>query len=365
MKVYCYGLDLSDAIQKVIKASSVNKNLPILEGIKITAKGSSLTLTATDLELTIIKTINADVKIEGEVIVPGKFFSEFIRTLSGEQIELECIDNSNLIIKYMDSETVVRCLNLEEFPPVAKVEEELSFTIFQKDLKDAINKTIFSAATNDARPILKGCLLDIKEKELLIIAIDGYRLAMCRKALADNNSEKEIIVPARSLFEISKVMADDDTPTTVVIGSNKIMIDLAHTKIVSQLIEGEFIRYKNLISNEFASYATVSKQQFTNGVDRASLISRLEKNNVVKLDVKENIITIASNSSIGNIKENVVSSLKGRDLIISFNARYLMECMNVISDDFIIMSFTSSTSPCVIRPVEGDEFLYLILPMRT
>lgn len=365
MKVYCHGLDLSEAILKVIKASASNKNLPILEGIKVTAKGATLTLTATDLELTIIKTINADVKIEGEVVVPGKFFSEFIKTLSGEQIELECIDNNNLIIKYMDSETIVKCLNIDEYPPVSTVEEELSFTIFQKDLKDAINKTIFSAATNDARPILKGCLLDIQQGELIIIAIDGYRLAMCRKVLENSKGLKEIVVPARSLYEISKVMADDETPTTVIVGSNKIMIDLGHTKIVSMLIEGEFIRYKNLIANEFASYATLSKQQFTNGVDRASLISRLEKNNVVKLDVRENIITIASNSSIGNIKENVVSSLKGRDLIISFNARYLMECMNVIGDEFILMCFTSSTSPCVIKPVEGEGYLYLILPMRT
>lgn len=365
MKVYCHGLELSEAILKVIKASSIKKNLPILEGIKITAKGSSLTLTATDLELTIIKTINADVKIEGELIVPGKFFSEFIKTLSSEQIELECIDNKNLIIKYMDSETIVRCLNLDEFPPVATVDEELSFEISQKELKDAINKTIFSAATNDARPILKGCLMDIKDNELIIIAIDGYRLAMCKKSLNSITRAKEIVVPARSLFEISKVMSDDNTPTKIIIGSNKIMIDLTHTKIVSQLIEGDFIRYRNLLSNEFASYATVSKNQFMNGVDRASLISRLEKNNVVKLDIKENIITIASNSSIGNIKENVVASLKGKDLIISFNAKYLMECMNVIYDEFILMCFTSSTSPCVIRPVEGEEYLYLILPMRT
>ena len=303
MKVYCHGLDLSEAILKVIKASSANKNLPILEGIKISAKGSTLTLTATDLELTIVKTINADVKIEGEVVVPGKFFSEFIKTLSGEQIELVCLDSNNLIIKYMDSETVINCMNIEEFPPVASVEEELSFTIKQKDFKDAITKTIFSAATSDARPILKGCLLDIKSEELIIVAIDGYRLAMTKKPLTDNRREKEIVVPARSLYEISKVMADDDALTTVLIGSNKIMIDLTHTKIVSQLIDGEFIRYKNLISEEFSTYLTVSKQQFMNGVDRASLISRLEKNNVVKLDIKENFITIASNSGIGNIKK--------------------------------------------------------------
>ena len=364
MKVFCHGLELSEAILKVIKASAVNKNLPILEGIKMTAKGSTLTLTATDLELTIIKTINAEVKIEGELIIPGKFFSEFIKTLSNEQLELECIDNVNLIIKYMDSETTVKCMNLEEFPPVTAVEEELSFTIYQKDFNDAINKTIFSAATNDTRPILKGCLLDIKEHDLIVVAIDGYRLAVCTKALVNQTTEKEIVVPARSLYEISKVLSDDESLTTVVIGSNKIMIDLGHTKIVSMLISGEFIRYKNLISAEFATYATVSKQQFMNGVDRASLISRLEKNNVVKLDIKENLITIASNSSIGNIKENVVSSLKGRDLIISFNARYLMECMNVIGDEFILMCFNSSTSPCVVKPVDGEEFLYLILPMR-
>lgn len=365
MKVYCHGLELSEAILKVIKASAVNKNLPILEGIRISAKGSTLTLTATDLELTIVKTINADVKIEGDVVVPGKIFAEFIKTLSNEQLEIIGIDNNELAIKYMDSETILKCLNIDEFPPVASVEPVIDFSIRQKDLKDAINKTIFSAATNDARPILKGCLLDIKEKELNIVAIDGYRLAMCKKSINNNSETKEIVVPARSLYEISKAMADDETTTNIVIGSNKIMIDLGHTKIISQLIEGEFIRYKNLIADEYASYATVSKQQFMNGVDRASLISRLEKNNVVKLDVKENVVTIASNSSIGNIKENVVLSLKGKDLIISFNARYLMDTMNAITDEFILMCYTSSTSPCVIKPVEGEEFLYLILPMRT
>jgi DNA polymerase-3 subunit beta len=166
MKVFCHGLDLSDAILKVIKATSSKTTNPILEGIKITAEDNTLTLVATDGELAIEKTIVADVKIEGEVVVPGKFFNEYIRKLVDQQIELELCESNQLKIKYTDSEVFISCLNAQEYPSIKQVDNKKFFEVSQNAFKDITSKTIISVSIEDTRPILKGCLFEIEGKNL-------------------------------------------------------------------------------------------------------------------------------------------------------------------------------------------------------
>lgn len=364
MKIYCHGLDLSDAVLKVVKAVPSKKVIPVLEGIKLKAEGNHLTITATDLELVIEKKIVADVKLDGEAVVPGKFFAEFVKKLTSEQIEIDTTEKNVMKIKYMDSKGELQCLNADEFPPIKEVSDEVYFNINQKSFKDILAKTVFSAATDDIRPILKGCLFEIENNVLNVVALDGFRLACAKKQIEASVEKTSFIVSARCLSEISKLLEDEDKNVKVCIGSNCIMVDLDHTKIVSRLMEGEFIQYKKIIPPEFMATAIVNKAQFENGLERASLVSRGDKNNLIKLDVKEKIMTISSSSEIGTIKENVVISLDGKDLSVGFNARYITEAIRATSDGFIKIKFTSSTSPCVITSAESDEFLYLILPVK-
>ncbi len=364
MKVFCHGLDLADALIKVSRAIPAKKTVPILEGILISASGSTLTITATDLELGIEKRINADVKIDGEVVVPGKEIVDFIRTLTSEQIELDSSEDGIIKIRYQDSELSLKTMPADEFPPLREIGEEVSFSIVQKEFKDLIAKTKICASIDDSRPILKGCLLEVEENKITGVTLDGYRLAVCEKALERNNGKKEVVVPVKTLEEISKLLEDDEYIVTVFLQDNYLMVDLEHTKIVSRLLDGEFTKYKKIIPSEFSSVVTINKNQLALALDRASLVSRGDKSNMVKFDIKEKSLIIESKSESSNIKENVTVSLNGKDIEIAFNARYFIECMKVITDDYVKLSFSTSINPCLIRPAEGEEYTYLILPVK-
>lgn len=365
MKLICEGLDLSDAVLKVIKATANKTTNPILEGIKLRASEDSLTLSATDLEISIEKTIPADVKIEGEAVVPGKFFADFIKKLSNEQIELTLTDKNSVKIKYTDSEGYIQCMNADEFPEIKGLVDPETIVMKKDDLKDLINNTIFSVAIDDARPILKGCLFEISNNKITSVALDGYRLAMSKKSIQSTTAEFSCIVPARTLSEISKVLEGGDAENVeMLIQKNYLLVNVNNTKVITRLLDGEFINYKQVIPQSITSTVTINKKQLEFGLDRASLLARMDKNNLVKFDVKDKLLTMSSASDIGNVTENITISLDGKDITIAFNARYMSECMRNIDDEFIKINFTSSIAPCTITSTEHDEYLYLILPVR-
>ena len=364
MKLVCDGLDLSDAVLKVIKGTSAKTVNPILEGIKLSAENDGLTLSATDLELSIIKTIRSEVFIDGQIVVPGKFFAEFIKKLSKDQIELSLDDARKLNIKYTDSVTNVSCLNPADFPAIKNIENAEFFEIKGGDFKSIINRTIFSVASDDSRPILKGALLEVQDGFAKIVALDGFRLALCKKPIVGSKTNFKVIVPARSLAEISKLIENDDDVLKVYIANNHLMVDINSCKIITRLLDGDFINYNQIIPTEYTSVVTVNKEQLDNALDRASLLSRIDRNNMVKFDLKDKSMELFSKSDLGDIKENLTIALEGNDLTIAFNARYFSEALRVIGDDFVKLNFKTVAVPCIITPTEGDEFIYLILPVR-
>ena len=364
MKLICEGLDLSDAVLKVLRATAVRTTNPILEGIKLCAKEDTLTLSATDLEISIEKTITADVKVPGEIVVPGKVFADFVKKLSNEQIELSLVGESTLKIKYTDSEGVLQCLNADEFPVIKEPTAPETLTLAPAELKDLIDKTIFSVAIDDARPILKGCLFEVNEGMLTAVALDGYRLAMVKTPVESTSKKLSCIIPAKSLSEISKLINTENDSINVLISQNNLLINDGSVKVSTRLLEGEFINYRQVIPNETTTTIIVSKAQLEDGLDRASLLARMDKNNLVRFDIRDKILTLTSASNIGNVTENITISLEGKDLSIAFNARYLSDCMHTISDEFIKINFTSQIAPCTICSAEEDKYLYLILPVR-
>lgn len=365
MKLICEGLDLSDATLKVIKATATRTTNPILEGIKLKAQNDELILSATDLELSIEKRIKADVKIEGEVVVPGRFFSEFIKKLTNEKIEISKAENSNLLkIRYTDSEGFLQCMPANEFPEPLKIENPQTFEIKQQYLKEIINKTIFSASIDDSRPILKGILVEIENKKVTFVALDGYRMAICKKDLKSNSADQSFIIPARSLSEISKIIDDSEVVTKVFIQRNIIRFNFGSTEITSRLLDGDFINYKQVIPSNITTTVTVTKTMLENSLERASLLARLNKNNLVTFDIKDKTMTVSSDSDMGNIIEKLTININGKDLIIAFNARYFSECLRYIDDEFVNINFTSPISPCTITSSENNSYLYLILPVK-
>ena len=363
MIVSCQGLELSEGLLRVSKAISNKIANPILEGIKIIAEEDTLIMSATDTELTIEKKIKAEVRQEGETVVPGRFITEFVKKLTNTQIELEVNDKNKLTIRYEDSESVIQCYNPVEYPGFKNVESKEYFGISQKDFKTCVNKSIFAVALDDSRPILKGVLFDINNNELNVVALDGYRLARVKKTIKSNMT-KSIVVPARSLNELSKMIEDSDEIINIYVGEYTIMADLGDTKVTSRLLEGDYINYKQIIPVNFETFVIVNKEQFEQALERATLLSRASSSNYVKFDIKESNLCITSNSELGNLKENIPVSVSGKDLVISFNPRYYLESLRVNTNEFVKLCFNNPSTPCVIVPTEEDEFLYLILPVR-
>ncbi len=363
MLLNCMGLELSDAFLKVSKAISNKVTNPILEGIKISAEDNELTLSATDTDLSIEKKIKADIKVEGETVVPGKFITEFVKKLSNSDIELEVNEKNQLLIRYDGNESVIQCYNPVEYPGFKKLKTDEWFGVSQKDLKTLISKTIFSVAMDDSRPILKGVLFDIDQKEINAVALDGYRLAKVKKKVSAN-IKKQIVIPTRSLNEISKLLEDSDEIINIYIDANAIMIDTADTKIISRLLEGDFVNYKQIIPMNYETFVIVNKNQLEDALERVSLLSKIGQNNFVKFDIKESSLNLTSNSEIGNIKEKISAVLNGKDVTIAFNPRFILESLKANSEEFVKLCLNTASNPCVIVPTEGDEFLYLILPVR-
>lgn len=363
MKVVVNGADLSSAVLKVVKAISGKTTNPILEGIKLSVKGDELILTATDTEISIEKTIKASTFTEGQTVVPGKLFSEFTKRLENEdEIELYQEDNQ-LKISYSSSEGYISTLNPEEFPIINKEIREKSFTIKQKDFKELILKSSFACSQDEARPLLKGCLLEIEGDKISSVALDGFRLAIMRKKIEASTGDFKIIVSSRTLNEIVRILENDNDVLTVIVQKNVMMVEVDGTVLVSRLLEGEYIDYKNIIKDNFISVVRVNKNQLLSAIDRASVVATDAKK-IVRLDIKENYMTVSASSEVGKMSENVVINLEGKDLSIAFNSKFLTDCVKVIDDEFINLHFNTKINPCVIKPFSGDDYLYLVLPLR-
>lgn len=363
MKLICDGLDLSDAVLKVSKALSVKAANPILEGIKITAKGDTLTLLATDMELTIEKKIKADVLMEGETVVVGKYFVDFVKKLEKEQIELSRLFDGQLQIKYADSESELQVFPAENYPKIERETDGDYFEISQADLKNIVEKTAFSCSTDDSRPILKGCLFEIENGKLTSVALDGFRMAVVEKAVSASGNMKAVI-PSRALSEITRILDKDEDTVKVYLQKNSLFVEVENTCLMSRLIEGEFVKYKHILPTSFENTVTVNRQALLNSIERASIVARNDRYNVVKFDIKENVMTVSAKSEVGNVNENVTVILKGKDITIAFNGKYIAEYLKIVTEEFINLNLNTAIDPCVITSVGGDGFLYLVLPVR-
>lgn len=366
MKIIVNGLDLNSAVASVSKALPQKEFSPILEGIKIVARDDKIVLFASDTDLSIEKTISARVEEEGEILVPGKILADYIRNIAdSNDIILSCQDDNKLTITYARSECYIQCLPFEEYPEKENVDKSSYFVTTQRNLKDIVSKVIFSVATEDTRPILKGIFIEAKEYTLSAVATDGYRFAKCNKPLEERNDGLSAIIPARSLNELSKMLTEDEDLVKVYIEKNYMTVDLPGTTLSARLFtEGQYISYENLIPKEFVTTIVANKETVEKSLQTASIMSRGDKNNLVSFDIEEYTMIITSSSEVGKIKESVSISLKGKDMKCSYNQKYILDCLKGMDCDAIKMEFTQHAN-CVITMNGSDEALYFILPVRT
>ena len=274
-------------------------------------------------------------------------------------------DGDKLTIQYADAESVIQLLNADDFPSIDMEIGENQFTLLQKDLKELIARTTFCCAQDDSRPILKGVLIRTQDGRICFTALDGYRMAVCKKEILSLHGEISIICPGRTLNEIGRMLGADEDRIDIFVQKNMLMVSIDDTVLTSRLYEGEFVNVSNIVPRSFAGEVVVDKNALDESVERAAVLARTDKNSVVTLDVYEGGIGVSSNTSIGRVNEAVKAELTGKDVQIALNCKYLTECLNAAADEKVKIGFNGPVSPCVMTPPEGDSYLYLILPVRT
>ena len=365
MKFVCEGVALADAAFTVSKACSIKTTSPILECIKLEAQNDSLTLTAYDGEISIKKTMKAEILEEGEICVNGKFFADFIGKISTAEIVISTKDNS-LYIEYGDSETFMQSLNADEFPVfiIGDLDREKYVDIKQSELKELISKVVFCCASDESRPILRGCLLEAKEGKLTATALDGFRMATSYCSTS-GGADMKIVCPARTLNEIARMLDGNDEDIRIFADKNRLNVSLNNTVITSRLYVGEFVKKENIFPAAFATQITVRKSELIQTVERAAVLTRGDKNNLVLFDMSNSKILITANSDMGKVEETVVADMSGDDLKIAMNGKYLLDALKAIGEENVVISFNTSVSPFTLEGVEEKRNQYLILPVRT
>lgn len=365
MKFVCNGMTVSDAAFTVSKACASKTVTPVLECIKLNAKNDVLTLTAYDGEISIEKKIPAEVLEEGEVCVNGKFFSDFMGKISHEEVVISS-DEKGMVIEYGESESFMQTLSAEDFPIFngATISEDNYIEIKQASLKEIISKVVFCAATDESRPILKGVLLETKGDLLTATALDGFRMACSYCETTGEGAQIKIVCPARTLTEISR-MLDGDEVLKIYADKNRLSVSVQNTVITSRLYVGEFVRKENIYPVEFTTKVIVKRSELLQSVERASVLIRGDKNNLVVFDIKNGKIVINANSDMGKVDETVSAQLNGKELKIAMNGKYIADALKALEEENAQLSFNSSVSPFTVENEEDKRHQYLVLPVRT
>ena len=359
----CEKQKLQEGISIVQKAITGKSTMSVLEGIYINANKEGLTLIGSDMDVIIETKVEADVISEGSIVIDAKIFGEIIRKLPNSDIKIETMENDTVQITCEKSVFNVVYMNSDEFPELPKLNENMQIEVPQNILKNMIKCTSFATAQDETRPILQGILFEVKERTLNLVALDGYRLAI-RSEYLDSDFDIEIVIPGKTLNEVSKILEDVNDLVQITFTNNHILFNLNKTRIISRLLEGKFVNYKSLLPEEHKLLVTVKKQDLQNGIERASLMAKDGNNNLIKLDVQDDALVITSNSQLGKVREEVFINLQGEKIQIAFNSRYLIDVLKNFEDEEVVMEMTSSVSPCIIKAKDADNYKYLVLPVR-
>lgn len=365
MNFICQKDKLIQGINTVQKAVSNKNILPILEGFLLEVGNNKLKLTSNDLELAIEYVCDCDVKTEGKIVVNARMFGEIIKKLQGEKVNIFLDENNLLIIECDSSYFKLVTMNAEEFPKLPNLVLEKSIKIPQNILKEMLKKTIFAVSSEENRPIFTGCLIDICDNILNVVACDGFRLVLQKHTLQEMTSKFYAVIPGKTLNEIVKILEDSEDLVTIGISKNQALFEMNNTIAVTRILEGEFLNYNNAIPQEKETQIFIDKQNFLKALERVSLLIREDdKKHPVKVSIKDNNLIITCNSKTGDAKEEIFIEKVGKDLEISFNPSYLMDSLKAIDDEQICANFGTNVSPCVIKSNEGQNYIHMVLPVR-
>ena len=368
MKIICYKDKIIKAINSVVKAVSSKTTMPILEGILIQTNNNEIKLTTYDLEIGIEYTMECNVIEQGNIVVNATMFSEIIRKLPDTEINISVNDNNLLTIECEGSLYKLATMNADEFPELPKIEVENSVELEQGTLKNIIRKTIFAVSSEETRPIFTGSLFEIKNNKLNVVAIDGFRLALRTINLTTQVNDFSVVIPGKTLNEVNKILTDSFENVKIGVAKNQALFEMENCKLVTRTLDGEFLNYNSVIPKNWETRVKVNKNNLLDCFERIILIStssmEKEKKYPVKVSVDIGKMTISCTNQTGDAKEEVYISTEGKNIEAGFNPKYFLDALKAIEEEEVYIEFGTNISPCLIKSIENNEYVYMILPIR-
>ncbi len=374
MKLSCLQENLNRGLNIVGRAVATRTTLPITQNVLIMTDQSRLKLAATNLEMAISSWIGAKVEEEGAITVPARLLTEFVSTLPNDKIDMNLLPKSKTLeLKCARFEARISGVDAKDFPPIPTVEDGVQTSVSALALHQAIRQVVFAAASEESRPVLTGVDALFDGNQLTLAAADGFRLAVYKLTLENPVSEKtEVIIPARTLSELDRLMGDEKEVVAIQVNSRKsqALFRLSNIELVSQLVQGNFPQYNQLIPQSYGSRAVVDVAQFLRAVKTASIFAR-DSSGIVRLMAVPSgselnpgkLIVSARAEEVGDDVGELDAAIDGTEVKIAFNGRYMLDVLSVLPQEKVALETTSSSSPGVIRPVGADNYIHVVMPM--
>lgn len=364
MKIICTKSILAKGVSIVSKAVSTKTTMPILECILIDATADSIKLTANDMELGIETTIEGEIVEQGVIALNAKIFSEIVRKLPDNDIVISTDDQNQTLITCEKAKFNIAAQSGEDFSYLPVVEKEDSISISEFTLKEIIRQTIFSIADNDTNKMMTGELFQIDNNILKVVSLDGHRISIRKIELKDSYTPKKVIVPGKTLMEISKIIGGEaDNNVDISFTRNHIVFEFDKTVVVSRLIEGEYFRIDQMLSNDYETKVKINKKELLSCIDRATLLIKEGDKKPIIINILDEYMELKIRSQIGTMDEEISITKDGKDLLIGFNPKFLIDALRVIDDEEVDLYFMNAKAPCFIKDKE-QSYIYLILPVN-
>ena len=364
MKLIFTKSSLNKAVGIVMKAVPTRTTMSILECILIDASTNEIKFTANDMELGIETIVEGEIIEKGKVAIDAKIFSEIVRKLPDNDITIETDDNYTSTITCEKSKFNIAGKSGDDFSYLPVILKEKSISLSQFTLKETINQTIFCTSPNDNNKMMTGELFEVKDDQLSVVSLDGHRISIRHIELKDHYDPFKVVVPGKTLQEIVKIISGEmDENVSIYVTSKHILFEFDNTRVVSRLLEGEYYKISQMLSSDYETKITINKKEFLNCIDRASLLIRESDKKPIIIDIADHSLKLNINSFFGSMEEEILIQKEGRDLLIGFNPKFLMDVLRVIDDEEINIYLVNPKAPCYIKDDAGT-YNYLILPVN-
>ena len=364
MKIICTKSNLAKGVSIVSKAVPSKTTMPILECILIDASTDVIKLTANDMELGIETSIEGEISERGILAINARIFSEIVRKLPDSEIVIESENDSQAIITCEKAKFNIAAQSGEDFSYLPAVEKNDFITVSEFTLKEVIRQTIFSIADSDTNKMMTGELFEIDDNILKVVSLDGHRISIRKIELKDSYSPKKVIVPGKTLQEISKIIGGEaESDVDISFTRNHIVFEFDRTVVVSRLIEGEYFKIDQMLSSDYETKVKINKRDLLDCIDRATLLIKEGDKKPIIIDIRDDSMELKIKSQAGSMDEVILCSKEGRDLLIGFNPKFLIDALRVIDDEEVDLYFMNAKAPCFIKD-EVQSYIYLILPVN-